>query len=107
MRAHGSLVTDGKPFQEGFNRLTRLNVFDEGLHRNASTCEYWSSSEDFGRGSNDPRGHRNPWYAKTNPVTTVESYNRIAKCAQLGYCLLPAAPHLRHQFFIGHRVGYR
>jgi len=79
-----------KALQKGFDRLARLNLFDESLHRDTRTGKYWSSAEYLRRDSDDPGSHRIYPMPKTNPVTTFECYNRIGAVSDLAYCFAPA-----------------
>ena len=56
-REHLFLGYGREALQKGFDRLSRLNVFNEGLHRHTRTCKYWSSAEYLRRDSNDPGSH--------------------------------------------------
>lgn len=79
-----------KPFQEGFNRLTRLYIFDESLHWDTSSCEYWGSAEDFRGGGDNLPGHRKHGMQKRIRLQPSKVITGSFECVPISYCLPPA-----------------
>jgi hypothetical protein len=78
-----------KIFQKSLDRFTRLNIFDEGLHRDTRTCKYWVPPSISGE-TVTIRVAMPLSYAKNNPVTTIGAVTGFAFVLALYYCFAPA-----------------